>query len=91
MAGITTARQFGAGVRSARERAGMTQSGLAEASGVSRAWLAKFEAGHRAASLEQILKVLEVLDLEITLDVRPQLSGVDAEVAAALAARRTRS
>lgn len=90
MAGIRTARQLGAAVRARREQAAITQSRLAEASGVSRAWLAKFEAGHRAASVEQILKVLDALNLDIVLNDRPEASPVDAEIAAALAARRER-
>jgi len=90
MVGITTARELGAAVRWARQGAGLTQAALAAQSGVSRAWLAKFEAGHRAASVEQIFKVLAVLNLDIALGERAELSGVDAEIAAALAARRVR-
>ncbi|MGE3622187.1 MAG: helix-turn-helix transcriptional regulator [Acidimicrobiia bacterium] len=76
MAAYTTAAQLGAATRAARLGAGLTQGALAQRAGVSRAWLARFEAGHPAASIEQILLVLKALGLGIEL-VEPTLRPRD--------------
>lgn len=60
-------QKFGATVRSARLRHGLTQQVLAERAGVSRAWLARFESGHRAAEMEQTLRLLAALGLQIAI------------------------
>ncbi len=56
---------LGALVKSARAEQGLTQTGLAAKAGVSRAWLAKFESGHRGAEFEQILCALNALDIAL--------------------------
>ncbi len=60
---------FGATVKGARQEQGLTQAQLVTKAQVSRAWLAKFESGHRGAEFEQIWRVLLALDL--SLFVRP--------------------
>jgi HTH-type transcriptional regulator / antitoxin HipB len=84
MATIRSARQFGGVVRAERKRRRWTQAVLAERSGVSRAWLARFETGHPAASLEQVFRVLAPLDLDLSVVAR-QISPAEAEVLAAIA------
>lgn len=84
MASISSARQLGGAVRAERKRRDWTQAALAERSGVSRAWLARFEAGHPAASLEQVFRVLAALDRDVSLIPR-RVSPAEAEVLAAIA------
>lgn len=86
MANIANARQLGATVRAARKKRGLSQEAFATKSGVSRAWLARFETGHPAASLEQVFRVLRALDLTITVGERAH-SPAESAVLAALAAR----
>lgn len=86
MATIGSARQFGGAVRAERKRHDWTQAALAERSGVSRAWLARFETGHPAASLEQVFRVLAALDLDVSL-VKRRVSPAEAELLAAIAER----
>ncbi len=59
--------KFGAAVKAERARLGLSQHELAAQAGVSRSWLAKFEAGHRGAEFEQILRLLEPLGLSLVL------------------------
>lgn len=68
MAGIADPRQLGAAVRAERRKRGMTQAALAERAGVSRAWLARFETGHPAAQVEQLLLVLRAFGLGLALE-----------------------
>lgn len=89
MANIANARQFGAVVRAERKQRGLTQEKLAQQAGVSRAWLARFETGHRAASIDQIFRVLRSLDLAIAIEPHTHTPAENA-VLAALAARKKR-
>lgn len=86
MATITDARQLGAAVRAERRRRNLTQSALAAHAGVSRAWLARFETGHRSASVEQVFLVLRTLGLGLEL-ASPRMTKAEAELLAALAER----
>lgn len=85
---ITQARQLGAAVRAERVRREVTQHRLAQDSGVSRAWLARFETGHPTASIEQVLRVLNALGLAIEL-APPRTNDAEDAIRAALAARRS--
>lgn len=89
MAGIASARQLGAVLRAERKQRGLSQVKLAEQAKVSRAWLARFESGHPAASIEQVFRVLRSLDLMISIGDRARTPAED-EVLAALAAREKR-
>jgi y4mF family transcriptional regulator len=60
---ISDWNKLGAMVREARNDQGWSQSQLAERAQVSRAWIAKLEAGHRSAELEQILRLFSALNL----------------------------
>jgi len=62
-------QRFGTAIRDARRAADLTQRELSERAGVSRAWLARVEAGHRRAELEQVFSVLSALGL--TMSLRP--------------------
>ncbi len=89
MANITNARQFGAEVREARKRRGLSQEDLAAQAGVSRAWLTRFETGHPTASVEPLFRVLNALGLSLDLAERT-VTEAEAAVLAALAARARR-
>lgn len=89
MAHIANARQLGATVRAERKRRGLSQERLAEQAGVSRAWLARFESGHPAASIEQVFRVLRSLDLTISVGKRTH-TPAELAVLDALAAREDR-
>jgi|SRR5680860_496881 len=74
--------KLGATVRQQRIADGLTQSGLADRAHVSRAWLARFEAGHRKAELEQVFRVLGALDLTLALREKRHTPGEAAILAA---------
>ena len=44
---------------------GLSQAELAKKAGVSRAWIAKMETGHRHPDLDTIIRVAGTLDLEM--------------------------
>jgi HTH-type transcriptional regulator/antitoxin HipB len=64
---ITDWSKLGATVKTQRQRLGLTQAATAERAEVSRSWLARVEAGHRAAELEQVLRLLRAVGLVIVL------------------------
>ena len=59
--------KLGSTIKAERTRAGLSQHDLAARAGVSRSWIARVEAGHRGAGLEQILRLLEALGLSMIL------------------------
>lgn len=62
--------EMGAALRSARERAGLTQANLAQRAGVSREWLINVESGRTAAEFPRLLAVIEELDLVVEVKER---------------------
>ena len=65
---IRTPQAIGAAVREQRRRLRLTQAAVAQAAGVSRAWLTEFEAGKPTVELGRALAVIAALG--ITLDLR---------------------
>lgn len=61
---VSTPADVGALIRSTRLRRRLSQAELAQASGVSRAWLIKVEEGHPGAELGRVLTVLRALGLQ---------------------------
>lgn len=57
--------RLGSLVRQTRIELGWSQGELADRAGVSRAWVARLESGHRRAELEQILRLLAALDVRL--------------------------
>jgi len=80
---------LGAVVRSARTERGLTQQALADKAGVSRAWLAKVESGHRGAEFEQIMRTLTTLGVSLMARTDERDERDDA-LSAALAQKRGR-
>jgi y4mF family transcriptional regulator len=81
---------LGALIKSARNERGLTQQALADKAGVSRAWLAKVESGHRGAEFEQIVRTLSALDISLMARM-DERSERDSALDAALARKRSRS
>lgn len=81
---ITDWNKFGATVKAERARLALSQHDVASRAGVSRSWLAKLEAGHRAAEFEQILRLLQALGL--TLVLRPTAVQPDEPIGSPAAA-----
>lgn len=67
---VKTPQDLAAVARGRRLADGLSQAKVAEAAGVSRAWLADFEGGKPTVELGRVLAVLSALDL--TVDVHGQ-------------------
>lgn len=72
MTTIASSPALGRAVRAERERRGLTQRQLADRAGVGRQWLVGFELGDKhSAPLDMIFRVLQALDLTVTLAPPP--------------------
>ena len=70
---VAGAEDVGLLVRETREAEGFTQQALAAEAHVGRQWLNAFEAGDKpSAPLDMVMRVLGVLNLEVTF--RPQVT-----------------
>ncbi|MDC7707595.1 helix-turn-helix domain-containing protein [Vogesella indigofera] len=67
---IITPEQLPAMLRSLRQRAGLTQTQLAERLGISQQSYARLEARPAAASVERLSKLLRALDAELVIRTR---------------------
>lgn len=68
-----SARQLGAVVRSARERAGLTQAEFARSAGVERQWLVLFETGKvHNPSFARVFAVVSALGLRLQVAEAPK-------------------
>lgn len=67
---IITPEQLPALLRSLRQRAGLTQTQLAERLGISQQSYARLEARPAAASVERLSKLLRALDAELVIHTR---------------------
>ena len=65
---INSLRDLVAAVRGRRKSLGWTQSELANRAHVSRQWISEFEAGKPTAELGLTIRLLDALDLRLTLD-----------------------
>jgi len=67
---VNTAKDWGNVVRDRRLELGMTQEELAERVGRTRWWVLRFESGHAgSASIANLSRMLDVLDLSVEVDV----------------------
>ena len=57
-------RSFGASLRKARQRAGLSQEALGDNSGLHRTYIGSIERGERNVSLVNIVRIAEALGLE---------------------------
>jgi HTH-type transcriptional regulator/antitoxin HipB len=72
---ITSLRLLSAAVRGRRLELGLSQAELAERAHVSRQWVNEFEAGKPSAELGLVLRLLDALDLELTVAERSADAG----------------
>ena len=64
---LVTPWEVGKEFRRLRHAAGLSQSQLAKAAGVSRQWLVKLEKGHRRAELGKITALMRALNAHMTI------------------------
>ena len=67
---IVTPKQLPAMLRGLRQRAGLTQTQVAERLGISQQSYARLEARPAAASVERLSKLLRALDAELVINTR---------------------
>ena len=64
---MVTVQSIRAAVLGRRRELGLSQAQLAERIGVSRKWVSEFERGKATAELGLVLRLLESLDLQVTI------------------------
>ncbi len=64
---MATVQGIRAAVLGRRRELGLSQAQLAERIGVSRKWVSEFERGKATAELGLVLRLLENLDLQVTI------------------------
>jgi HTH-type transcriptional regulator/antitoxin HipB len=74
-----TPQQIGNLVRRARRKRGLSQTQLADQTGVRQETISLIETGNPAAKLETILAVLAALDLEFRIATRSKTNPADIE------------
>lgn len=72
-------KQIGNLIRRARKQRGLSQTQLGEKTGLRQATISLIETGNPAATLETILTVLSVLDLEFRISPRSKGTAADIE------------
>jgi y4mF family transcriptional regulator len=71
MVTLRSVADFAAAIRGTRLDRGLSQADLARLSGVSRKWISEFEVGKSTVELSLVLRVLEALDLDMSLSASP--------------------
>ena len=66
MAGVTI-HQIASAARGRRQSLGLSQAQVADWLGVSRRWVRDFEAGNGGAHLETVLRLLDMLRIDLAL------------------------
>ncbi len=75
MAEITSILDLSALVRGRRRALGLSQAELADRANVSRQWISAFEQGRPGSELRLILRLLEALELRLSIDPREEAEG----------------
>lgn len=65
---ISSIRDLAGTVRGRRRALGLSQAELGERARVSRQWISEFEAGKPAAEMQLVLRLLDALDLRLSVD-----------------------
>ena len=71
---IRTTEELGQAIRAERKTLGLTQGDLAAATGVSLRFLSELERGRASAGVGRVLRVLEMLGLNVVLE-GPEVPG----------------
>ncbi len=73
---ISSLRDLAARARGRRRELGLSQSDIAARARVSRQWISEFESGKATAEIGLVIRLLDALDLRLTVaEARPR-SGV---------------
>jgi transcriptional regulator with XRE-family HTH domain len=64
-------------IRDARERARLSQSGLADAIGTTQSAVSRWERGHETPRADTLVEILRACGFEADIVARPRDSGVD--------------
>jgi y4mF family transcriptional regulator len=75
MIAIRSPQQLGDALRAARKQLGLTQSQLALAAGVGVRFIVELEAGKPTLRLDNVLRVINALGGEISLDGLPSAAA----------------
>jgi y4mF family transcriptional regulator len=67
---LRTVLELGAAARERREHLGWSQQALADAAGVTREWVVRFEGGKATVRLDRVFDVLTALGLGVELASR---------------------
>ncbi|MEM1178683.1 MAG: type II toxin-antitoxin system Y4mF family antitoxin [Acidobacteriota bacterium] len=65
---LNTVKELGQLIRAQRKAIGLTQSDLADASGVSLRFISELERGRASAGVGRVLHVLQMLGLGVQID-----------------------
>jgi HTH-type transcriptional regulator / antitoxin HipB len=76
---VVTVQSVRAAVLGRRRELGLSQAQLAERIGVSRKWVSEFERGKATAELGLVLRLLESLDLQVTITPTAQSNRARAD------------
>lgn len=80
MVKVRDAYSLGIGLKAARLKAGLTQAGLAERSGVSRRTIINVENGHPAGEIGRIITIARALGLAMVLEEASDTEGVETDL-----------
>lgn len=72
---VRTVLELGAAARERRENLGWSQQALADAAGMTREWVVRFEGGKATVRLDRVFDVLTVLGLGVDLVDRGLSAG----------------
>ena len=75
MISIRSPQQLGDALRAARKQLGLTQSQLALAAGVGVRFIVELEAGKPTLRLDNVLRVIDALGGEVSLDRLPSVAA----------------
>lgn len=76
---VRSSRQLGTIIQRTRKQLGLTQTDLANLSGLRQEMISKIETGHDGTKLSSIYALFAALDLELVVDTRAKTSGQDIE------------
>ena len=75
---ITSTRQLAISIQDARAAKGMTQTRLAETTGIPRPWISQLEQGHIAnPSFTKILKIMDALEMKLSVSYTAESHASD--------------
>ncbi len=75
---ITSTRQLAISIQDARAAKGMTQTRLAETTGIPRPWISQLEQGHITnPSFTKILKIMDALEMKLSVSYTAESPASD--------------